>query len=113
LRLGGLGCFPDYRKPRVIWCGVEGNLDLLRRLQEKVENTSADFGFALENRPFSPHLTLGRVKGKRNLQRLTDYIKIGNDLQCSFIVECFHLYRSRLTPQGAQYSVLETIELPI
>lgn len=111
LKLQGLGCFPNPRNPRVIWCGVRGQVEPLSHLEQKVEATCSQFGFPAENRPFHPHLTLGRVNGKRNLQPLMDYIKIGSDLECSFKVDHFNVYRSILKPQGAEYSVLKAIAL--
>ena len=111
LRLHGLGCFPNLRNPRVIWCGIIGETENLLRLQQKVENACAELGFAPEDRAFRPHLTLGRVNGKRNLQPLLDYIKIGSDLECSFQTNSFNIYRSILKPQGAEYTVLKSIVL--
>jgi len=111
LRLHGLGCFPNLRNPRVIWCGIIGETENLLRLQQKVENACAELGFAPEDRAFRPHLTLGRVNGKRNLQPLLDYIKIGSDLECSFQTNQFSIYRSILRPQGAEYAVLKSIVL--
>jgi len=111
LRLHGLGCFPNVRNPRVIWCGIDGDIDGLARLQQKVEAVCQEFGFALEDRQFRPHLTLGRVNGKRNLQPLLDCIKIGSEKECSFNADHYNMYRSTLKPQGAVYSVLKTITL--
>lgn len=111
LRLHGLGGFPNVRNPRVIWCGVEGETDKLLLLQERVEEACADLGFARETRPFHPHLTLGRVQGKRNLQQLLDYIKIAPDFEQDFDGERYHLYKSVLSPRGATYTILDTIEL--
>jgi 2'-5' RNA ligase len=111
LRLHGLGCFPNQRNPRVIWCGIEGETDRLSKLRQNVETACASFGFDPENRDFHPHLTLGRVKGKRNLQPLLDCINIGSDLECKFKVGHFNIYKSTLNPQGAVYTVLKTIAL--
>jgi RNA 2',3'-cyclic 3'-phosphodiesterase len=111
LRLRGLGCFPNQKNPRVIWCGIEGEIENLIRLQQHVETACFQFGFARENRDFHPHLTLGRVGGKRNLQALLDCIKMGSDLESGFKPDHFNIYRSILKPQGAVYSVLKTITL--
>jgi 2'-5' RNA ligase len=111
LRLHGLGCFPNLRNPRVIWCGIEGETERLSALHQKVETACVPLGFAPENRVFHPHLTLGRVKGKRNLQPLLDCIKIGSELECTFKADRFNIYRSTLTPQGAVYTVLKAIVL--
>jgi 2'-5' RNA ligase len=111
LRLRGLGCFPNVRNPRVIWCGIEGETDGLANLQGKVESVCNSLGFSREERAFKPHLTLGRVRGKRNLQPLMDCIKIGSDLERSFRVDLYNIYQSILKPQGAVYTVLNTIAL--
>lgn len=111
LRLHGLGCFPNLKNPRVIWCGINGDTDGLLRLQKKVETVCSDMGFPPEDRQFLPHLTLGRVKGKSNLQPLLDCIKIGSDLECNLKVSHYNVYSSTLKPEGAVYSVLETIVL--
>jgi RNA 2',3'-cyclic 3'-phosphodiesterase len=111
LRLHGLGGFPNLRNPRVIWCGIEGDIERLTRLQEKVESACSELGFAREERSFHPHLTLGRVNGKRNLQVLLDYIKIGTDQECAFAVNHFNVYRSTLAPRGAIYDILATVPL--
>jgi len=111
LVLRGLGCFPNARNPRVIWCGIDGETDSLLRLQHGVESSCAQLGFAPEDRPFRPHLTLGRVQGRRNLQPLMDRVLGGYDLACTFQADRFHIYKSSLKPQGAVYTVLNTIVL--
>lgn len=111
LRLHGLGCFPNARNPRVVWCGIDGETDSLLRLQRIVESACAKMGFDPEDRTFRPHLTLGRVQGRRNMQPLVDRIAAGSDLECSFSADCFHIYKSSLKPQGAVYTVLHTIAL--
>ena len=111
LRLEGMGAFPNLVRPRVIWCGLEGDRPALLQLQERVETECVQAGFERENRHFQPHLTLGRVQGKRNLQPLLDYIKIATSPKCEFVVDHYRIYRSTLTPQGAIYDVLESIPL--
>jgi 2'-5' RNA ligase len=111
LRLRGIGCFPNQKNPRVIWCGIEGETERLSELFNSVETACASLGFAPEHRDFHPHLTLGRVKGKRNLQPLLDCIKIGSDLERKFRVDCINIYKSTLRPRGAEYTVLRTIML--
>jgi RNA 2',3'-cyclic 3'-phosphodiesterase len=111
LSLQGLGCFPNLKIPKVIWCGIAGEMDRLARLQREAETACSECGFIPENRAFHPHLTLGRVNGKRNLQPLLDCIRIGSDLERSFQVDHFNIYMSVLKPQGAEYTVLKTITL--
>jgi RNA 2',3'-cyclic 3'-phosphodiesterase len=111
LRLSGLGCFPNQKNPRVIWCGIEGGIESLSRLQQHVETACLQFGFARESREFHPHLTLGRVNGKRNLQALLDCIKMSSDLESGFRTNYFTIYKSTLKPQGAVHTAVKTIAL--
>ncbi len=111
LRIHGLGGFPDLRNPRVVWCGVEGEAEKLAELQKGVEKACENLGFPPEDRPFHPHLTLGRVQGKRNLQQLVEYIRIGSEIECIFTVDHFNIYRSVLTPHGAKYTILQELAL--
>ena len=111
LRLRGLGCFPNQKSPRVVWCGIDGDTGSLSQLQQQVETACNSLGFPPETRAFHPHLTLGRVNGKRNLQPLVDCIKMGSDLESSFRADHFNIYKSVLKPQGAVYTILKTILL--
>ena len=62
LAIKGLGAFPNLRRPRVLWAGVNGNLEVLSSLQQAVEDSVERLGLPKEQRHFSPHLTLGRVR---------------------------------------------------
>jgi 2'-5' RNA ligase len=111
LTLGGLGAFPGLRSPRVVWCGVQGDLEQLCMLQGRIEEACALLGFVAEERAFQPHLTLGRIRSGRNLQHLSECIRIGPDLRCGLQVETFNIYRSTLRPSGAVYEVVESFAL--
>jgi 2'-5' RNA ligase len=108
LHLRHLGVFPSESRPRVIWVGLEPALPHLAALQRDVEAAMAPLGFPPENRPFRPHLTLGRVKDNRSLHNLLKYIREEServDLG-AFPVTQFTLFQSTLSPEGAQYTVL-------
>jgi 2'-5' RNA ligase len=111
LCIRGLGAFPNLQNPRVIWCGIEGEVQKLAALQAEVESVCEALGMAREQRVFHPHLTMGRVTGKRNLQPLLDYIRIGAGPESAFAAHCVDIYRSVLTPRGAIYTVLESVAL--
>jgi 2'-5' RNA ligase len=102
-----LGTFPNLHNPRVVWIGIKAN-QLVLDLQAKVEQVCLDFGFPKENRSFHPHITLGRVKGIRNLVHLTEAIKnITFDAiqsSCSEIL----LMKSDLHPSGSIYTTLKS-----
>jgi 2'-5' RNA ligase len=110
LHLDKLGCFPNPRRPRVVWVGVTDNKERLRVLQEDVEAAMRVLGWKPEGRPFHPHLTLGRVKDSRSLVEAR--LPWGQLLEPRQIpVETIHLIESRLEPSGAVYSLRNSSHL--
>lgn len=113
--VSGLGCFPSTNNPRVVWVGVQEETGRLKQLQERVEESLATLGFKPEGRPFSPHLTLGRVRkgahvgARRIIGGIVSATSVGGLGQME--VGKISLMRSKLLPSGAQYSRLETIAL--
>ena len=114
ISVGGLGAFPSPRRPRVVWVGVEAPTELTV-VQNGVENAMARLGYAREERPFSPHLTLGRVsrnavgRDERLIGESIEAIKLGF-LGVARVNEV-HLYKSDLHPNGAVYTRLFTASL--
>jgi 2'-5' RNA ligase len=106
--LSGLGAFPNPHRPRVIWVGVEGDVERLGRLQVRLEEALEPFGFPREGRAFRPHLTLGRVKDPRRPLDLTCALAEVTVPRCnSFDVHEILLYKSDLRPSGAIYTKLQ------
>ena len=60
--LESIGAFPDERKPRLIWAGVGGNIDMLTQLKKRIEQVLKKMKFPVEDRPFKPHMTIARLK---------------------------------------------------
>jgi 2'-5' RNA ligase len=105
-----LGAFPNPLRPRIVWIGAQSSPAVLD-LQAVVEQACADLGFPKESRSFHPHITLGRVKGTRNLTRLTEAIKNTTfEPIPSRCAEVF-LMKSDLHPRGSSYTVLKSISL--
>lgn len=108
LHLSGLGVFPNVRQPRVLWAGVNGDLESLGILQERVDQELSRLGFAKERRPFNPHLTLGRVRDGTppNLRQQIGTTMGNTQLTGGEAWEAteIHLIRSTITPQGARYT---------
>jgi 2'-5' RNA ligase len=105
-----LGAFPDIRSPRIVWIGTDHNEALLA-LQAKIDQVCIKFGFQKEDREFHPHITIGRVKSRRNLARLTEAIKtITFDPIHSKCYEVL-LMKSDLSPGGSIYSILKSFSL--
>jgi 2'-5' RNA ligase len=109
LSIGGMGVFPNPRRPRVVWIGVEEPGGTLLRLQRDVERAISPLGFPAERRRFSPHLTLGRVKQGRTaaeLEALGQYTTHARVRIGEMAVDAVYLMRSDLRPTGAVYSEL-------
>ena len=108
LGVSGLGAFPNPRRPRVIWVGIEGDVARLGRLQLRLEEVLEPLGFLREERGFRPHLTLGRVKDPRRPPDLTRPLADVTLPRCnSFDVREILLYKSDLRPTGAIYTKLQ------
>jgi 2'-5' RNA ligase len=106
LKFRGVGVFPDKKRPRVIWIDILES-DKLVKLQEEVENSLIPYGFEREDRSFSAHLTIGRIRssgGKESLLRAMETLKerdFGN-----IEVNNVSLMKSDLKPAGAQYTTI-------
>lgn len=110
LATGTLGCFPNVKRPRVVWISVSQNLAALHALRDAVEDAISPLGYPTENRPFSPHLTLGRVHREA---RHEDVTQTGALIEKStpggsvrWRVDGVSLMRSELKPSGAVYTEL-------
>ncbi len=108
----GMGAFPHPSRPRVVWVSVEEQTGTLSRLHRLVEEAVVSLGWAKEKRKFSPHVTLGRVKGNINLGKLEKEIGTMSDtLWGKQSVDNLVIYRSFLGPGGARYEVIRDFPL--
>jgi 2'-5' RNA ligase len=115
LEISGLGAFAGLRQARVLWVGVGGDLDRLSGLQQNIDSVLAALGFAREERPFVPHLTLARVReGASTPERRSFSELVGSttfDDKYPVKVEAVKLMRSELTRAGAIYTSLSVVRL--
>ncbi len=109
LIVGGLGCFPNNRQPRVIWVGMQIPPQI-KELQQSIEAAGERIGYAREERPFSPHLTLGRVQKNASREEIA---QIAGALSAVTVGELgrfeaggITLFRSDLRPTGSIYTPL-------
>lgn len=115
LRVAGFGCFPNPRRARVLWVGVPDLPKALAGVQRAIDLQMARLDFAREMRPFSPHLTLGRVSDRispverQALADLLDRTQVG-DLGLTAVQEVI-LFKSDLQPGGAVYTALASSRL--
>jgi 2'-5' RNA ligase len=111
VRLSRLGAFPNLRRPRVVWIGVDQGKEALLQLQGRMEEAMARRNFPREDRPFSPHLTIGRVKSERGLEDLIDIIRATPFETESFEIDELVAMESTLTPDGPIYTPLHKVGL--
>jgi 2'-5' RNA ligase len=109
IQVGGLGSFPTPRRARVIWVGIQAAA-ALESLQRGIDSASARLGYESEARPFSPHLTIGRVKqqipatGHQTIRAALEQTQVG--ALGSAEISAVHLFKSDLQSSGAVYTRL-------
>ena len=112
--IGGLGSFPTPRRARIIWIGIQAPA-ALESLQRGIESAATRLGYETEPRPFSPHLTIGRV---RQQVSASDQQKVRAALEQTQVgalgtaeVTAVHLFKSDLKSSGAEYTCLFSVPL--
>jgi 2'-5' RNA ligase len=98
----GAGTFPGTRNPRILWVGFLEPLELVRQLQQNMENALSGAGFPREDRPFHPHITVGRTRGALPPAWGERFVQALSGKRFGVVpVSSFTLYESRLEPGGA------------
>lgn len=112
LLVGDIGAFPNLKSPKVIWTGIRDDSGVLEILQKKIDQEIATLGIAKEKKKFHPHLTLARIKKKKNYkEKLEQIVVITRQSEHWFQVEALTCFQSTLTPRGAVYVRLFTVPL--
>jgi len=112
LKIEKLGVFPDAKRPRVLWCGVTGDVERLIHLQKKLDGDFAKIGFPAEDRSFKAHLTLARIKDPRDLIGMSEMLKKYDSFKAGeFTADKLFLFQSNLSGQGAVYTKLAEFNL--
>ncbi len=116
LRMAGTGTFPARGRPKVVWVGIEGEVKRLERLRARVEGALSRVGFEPEERPFLPHVTIGRIKqevGPPNDWRAGQAFQrlnlVGPALE--YAVDRVTLFRSHMDNKGVTYEALSESRL--
>jgi len=115
LEVKDLGVFPNLRRVQVVWVGISGEVDKLVQLQRRIDSNLALLGFASETRPFTPHLTLARLRNWASLderQRFGQLIA-STSFEAAYTIEAdsISLMRSQLTREGAIYRRISSVGL--
>ena len=117
LQLDRLGAFPNTSQPKILWAGLQGDMEKLQLLQESVESEIISAGFPAEQRSFNPHLTIGRIRRQSDKQSITAIGRVlesqNFSVQCDWVVSTIHIVESVLKPTGAEYTSLETQDLSL
>jgi len=109
--LGGLGYFPEKGLLRIIWLGLLEGEASLKELANRVEASCEPLGFPKEDRIFNAHLTLGRVKSIRNVDKIRSLLDRQSKASVgAFTINSIALIRSVLSPAGPTYTLLQTLE---
>lgn len=115
LEVSELGAFPNLKRPRVLWVSIKGEIDTLLSLQQSIDSALAPLGFAEEKRPFTPHLTLARLRERTSPaeRKIFAELVMSTNFESSYPLEVktISLMRSQLTPEGAIYTRLFALKL--
>jgi 2'-5' RNA ligase len=109
ITIEGLGMYPNAKQPRVVWLGIK-DAGALKQIQQALTKALKAINVEQENRPFSPHLTLARIRRNsspdltRQVGETLSQFKV--DSLGSFPVQSVHLFKSELTPKGPIYTFL-------
>ena len=106
LRIKDTGYFPNFRQPRVLWVGLAGEINVAERLQKRLDAELIARNFNQDDKPFKPHLTIGRVKSGKNIKPLVAKADMYNLPELAFEVGELVLFKSDLHPAGAVYTAL-------
>ena len=112
LKVRGVGAFPNLKNPRVIWMGLVDGREVLVSLQKQIETQLEKVGFQPEDRPFHPHLTLGRMRSSQGKEELVKRMERYKEEEFGdFQVERLVLFKSDLRPTGPIYTLLRELKL--
>jgi 2'-5' RNA ligase len=104
IEVKGVGAFPQLRNPRVIWIGLVNGKGILTSFQKQIETQLEKIGFQTENRPFHPHLTLGRMKSSRGKEEMVGRMEKHREEEFGDFRGESDLFKSDLKPSGPVYN---------
>jgi 2'-5' RNA ligase len=107
IEIHGVGAFPNSRRPRVIWIGVNHNADRIRDLNTEIDSHLKELGYKPEKKRFTPHATIARVRYIKDAEQLVKNIdELVDSTIGPMTVSRFNMKKSTLTPSGPIYETL-------
>jgi 2'-5' RNA ligase len=111
ISLKGVGVFPGEANPRVIWIAAEG-AEAIGEMARRLNGSMKKLGFQPEEREFAPHITVARVRGDRNRERIIEVVNSYSGAEFGAVkVDCLHLKKSFLTNEGPVYTTVSVAKL--
>jgi 2'-5' RNA ligase len=112
LKVRGVGAFPHLKNPRIVWMGLVDEKEILTHFQKQLEEEFEKIGFESEERPFHPHLTLGRMRSSRGREELIGRVEKHKEEEFGELhIERVVLFKSDLRPTGPIYTPLKELRL--
>jgi 2'-5' RNA ligase len=107
IEVGGIGAFPNRRRPRIIWVGVTNNASKVVQIKSEIDSLLVDIGYQPEKRKYTPHATIARVRYVKDSRRITDNLEhLTDEVIGKMIVANITMMKSTLTPSGPIYESL-------
>ena len=104
----GSGCFPNRKRPSVVWIGVEPE-DVLKGIADRISDNLRSMNIKFDEKPFKGHITVGRCNGSAEVDGLLE--RYSNTEFTSFVCDEILIMKSELSPKGAKHTVLERVPL--
>ncbi len=111
IKLGSLGVFPNFNKPRVLWVAINEGAEKISFINSYLEKDLQKINFPNEEKPFHPHLTLARIKHLESIANIEQIIQEAAPQEISSYIEKIVLFKSTLTTRGAIYAKIFEEEL--
>ncbi len=111
ISISRVGVFPNINNPKVLWFGIDNQI-LLSKLSSEINKAFVKYGFEIEKRQFSPHLTIARIKFVKEIEQFRQILSLYKNVVFQNVkIEKLIFFESTLTPQGAKYNVLKEFNL--
>ena len=111
LKTGHLGAFPNEKRPRILWLGVEGDVREFISMSKNCELELAKLGYEIDARENKPHITIGRIRSSKKQKGVINILKDIPVESILFRVDALKLMRSELNINGAVYTNLQSVKL--